>query len=118
MGPIGERFPVLGAGVAPMFGADTAIHCGHCGRPDRVRYRQKFLVQLVAAAMFPLAGLYINDFYGLLGIHYVSSFIGVPLTLLLVVFITNAVNLIDGIEWSGIGAEHGGAVGLRDIGCH
>ena len=34
-----------------------------------VRYRQKFLVQLVAAAMFPLAGLYINDFYGLLGIH-------------------------------------------------
>ena len=47
-----------------------------------VRYRQKFLVQLVAAAMFPLAGLYINDFYGLLGIHYVSSFIGVPLTLL------------------------------------
>jgi len=35
MGPIGERFPVLGAGVAPMFGADTAIHCGHCGRPDR-----------------------------------------------------------------------------------
>ena len=52
-----------------------------------VRYRQKFLVQLVAAAMFPLAGLYINDFYGLLGIHYVSSFIGVPLTLLLVVFI-------------------------------
>lgn len=63
-----------------------------------VRYRQKFLVQLVAAAMFPLAGLYINDFYGLLGIHYVSSFIGVPLTLLLVVFITNAVNLIDGID--------------------
>ena len=63
-----------------------------------VRWRQKFLVQLVAAAMFPLAGLYINDFYGLLGIHYVSSFIGVPLTLLLVVFITNAVNLIDGID--------------------
>ena len=46
-----------------------------------VRYRQKFLVQLIAASMFPLAGLYINDFYGLFGIHAVSPFIGVPLTL-------------------------------------
>ena len=87
-----------------------------------VRYRQKFLVQLVAAAMFPLAGLYINDFYGLLGISgktttkelvsrvlgerfavcatrgNLNNHIGVPLTLLLVVFITNAVNLIDGID--------------------
>ena len=52
-----------------------------------VRYRQKFLVQL-----------YINDFYGLFGIHAVSPFIGVPLTLVLVIFITNAINLIDGID--------------------
>lgn len=29
-----------------------------------VRYRQKFIVQLIAAFMFPLAGLYINDFTG------------------------------------------------------
>lgn len=63
-----------------------------------VRYRQKFLVQLIAAAMFPLAGLYINDFYGLFGLHAVSSFIGIPLTLVLVIFITNAINLIDGID--------------------
>ena len=63
-----------------------------------VRYRQKFLVQLIAASMFPLAGLYINDFYGLFGIHAVSPFIGVPLTLVLVIFITNAINLIDGID--------------------
>lgn len=63
-----------------------------------VRYRQKFLVQLIAAVMFPLAGLYINDFYGLFGIHAISSFIGIPMTLLLVVFITNAINLIDGID--------------------
>ena len=63
-----------------------------------IRYRQKFLVQLIAASMFPLAGLYINDFYGLFGIHAVSPFIGVPLTLVLVIFITNAINLIDGID--------------------
>lgn len=63
-----------------------------------VRYRQKFLVQLVAALMFPLVGLYISDFYGLFGIHAVSAFIGIPFTLVLVIFITNAINLIDGID--------------------
>ena len=45
-----------------------------------------------------MAGLYINDFYGLFGIHAVSPFIGIPLTLVLVIFITNAINLIDGID--------------------
>ncbi len=63
-----------------------------------VRYRKKFMVQIVSAALFPIAGLYINDFYGLFGIYTIPSFIGIPLTMLLVVFITNAVNLIDGID--------------------
>ncbi len=63
-----------------------------------VRYRQKFLIQVISAAMFPLAGLYINDFYGLFGIHTLTTLVGVPFTILLVVFITNAINLIDGID--------------------
>lgn len=63
-----------------------------------VRYRKKFVVQIISAALFPIAGLYINDFYGLFGIHAIPSFIGIPLTMLLVVFITNAINLIDGID--------------------
>lgn len=63
-----------------------------------VRYRQKFLVQIIAAIMFPLSGLYVNDLYGLFGIHYVPAIIGMPFTVLLVVFITNAINLIDGID--------------------
>lgn len=63
-----------------------------------VRYRQKFLVQVISAAMFPLAGLYINDLYGLFGIYVLPIFVGVPFTIILVVFITNAINLIDGID--------------------
>lgn len=63
-----------------------------------VRYRRKFLVQIVSAAMFPLAGLYINNFYGLFGIYLIPAAVGIPLTMLLVVFITNAINLIDGID--------------------
>lgn len=63
-----------------------------------IRYRNKFKIQLLASALFPLAGLYINNFYGLLGIHEVTPYIGIPLTLVLIVFITNAINLIDGID--------------------
>ena len=63
-----------------------------------VRYRQKFVVQFLSACMFPLAGLYINDFYGIFWIHQIPMFVGIPLTVLLVIFITNAINLIDGID--------------------
>lgn len=63
-----------------------------------VRYRRKFLVQVVSAAMFPLSGIYINNFYGLFGVFMVPAEVGIPLTMLLVVFITNAINLIDGID--------------------
>lgn len=63
-----------------------------------VRYRKKFLVQIISAAMFSLSGLYINNFYGLFGIYLIPAEVGIPLTMLLVVFITNAINLIDGID--------------------
>lgn len=63
-----------------------------------VRYGNKFKIQILSAALFPVAGLYINNFYGLLGIYEITPYLGMPLTVLLVVFITNAINLIDGID--------------------
>jgi len=63
-----------------------------------VRYSRKFLIQIMSALMIPLSGLYINHFYGLFGLYEIPMFLGVPLTLLLTVFITNAINLIDGID--------------------
>lgn len=63
-----------------------------------VRYRQKFVIQIISATFLPIVGLYLDSFYGLFGIHELTPFIGVPLTMLLVVFITNAINLIDGID--------------------
>lgn len=63
-----------------------------------VRYRQKFVLQIFCACLFPLSGLWINDLYGLLGIHQLPAWIGMPFTVFVVVFITNAVNLIDGID--------------------
>ncbi len=58
----------------------------------------KFFVQIVAACLLPLSGLYLNNFYGLFGVHEIPYYIGAPLTVFLVVFITNAFNLIDGID--------------------
>lgn len=63
-----------------------------------VRYRQKFVIQILCASFFPLSGLWINDFYGLFGVDALPAWFGMPFTVLLVVFVTNAINLIDGID--------------------
>jgi UDP-N-acetylmuramyl pentapeptide phosphotransferase/UDP-N-acetylglucosamine-1-phosphate transferase len=63
-----------------------------------VRYRAKFIVQTGCALMLIAGGLWINNFHGLLGIYTVPWWIGMPLTVLVVVFVTNAINLIDGID--------------------
>lgn len=58
----------------------------------------KFTIQIVAASIIPFCGLYINNLYGLFGIHEIPFWIGAPLTVFLFVFIDNAMNLIDGID--------------------
>lgn len=63
-----------------------------------VRYRQKFIIQIICATFFPIAGLWINDFYGLFGINALPYWVGMPFTIFVIVFITNAINLIDGID--------------------
>jgi len=42
--------------------------------------------------------LWINDLYGLFGIGTLSEWVGMPLTIFLVVFFINAINLMDGID--------------------
>ena len=63
-----------------------------------VQYRTKLKIQTISAILIPISGLYINDLNGLLGIHELTPYIGIPLTILLIIFITNAINLIDGID--------------------
>lgn len=60
--------------------------------------KTKFIVQIVAATLMPAAGLYINNLYGLFGINEIPFLIGAPLTVFVMVFIINAMNLIDGID--------------------
>lgn len=63
-----------------------------------LRYRSKFVVQIIAASLIPLSGLWINNLYGLFGIDELTPWLGIPFTILLTVFIVNAINLIDGID--------------------
>lgn len=60
--------------------------------------RPKFIAQILAASLMPVAGLYLNNFYGFCGIHEIPYYIGAPLTVFIIVFITNSINLIDGID--------------------
>ena len=60
--------------------------------------KTKFIVQILAASLLPLCNLYINDLYGFCGMHAVPFAIGAPLTVFIIVFINNAINLIDGID--------------------
>lgn len=60
--------------------------------------KAKFSVQIMAAGLLPLAGLYINNLYGFCGVGELPYSIGFPLTIFIIVFITNAINLIDGID--------------------
>lgn len=63
-----------------------------------LRYRSKFVVQIIAACLIPLSGLWINNMYGILGIHALTPWLGIPFTIFVIVFICNAINLIDGID--------------------
>lgn len=60
--------------------------------------RVKFVVQAVTACALPLCGLYVNNLYGFMGINEVPYWLGFPLTVFIIVFIDNAMNLIDGID--------------------
>lgn len=63
-----------------------------------VGYKRKFLVQIMAAAMLVISGVWIKSLDGLFGIYNVPAWFGMPFTMLIMVYVTNAINLIDGID--------------------
>ncbi len=63
-----------------------------------VRYKNKMVVQLLSAMIMVSGNLYINNFNGLFGIWTIPEWAGILFTIGLVMFITNAINLIDGTD--------------------
>lgn len=74
-----------------------------------IKYRAKFVAQILSALLLIAGGFTLNNLHGFLGISEMSEWAAIPLTILLTVFITNAMNLIDGID--------GLASGLSTIAC-
>ena len=63
-----------------------------------VTYKAKFMVQIACAFLFPLSGMWIHDLSGLFWIHEIPACVGIPLTVFVVVYVINGINLIDGID--------------------
>lgn len=97
-------FPRLLAGLAPA--ALLRIYVPAClvfclGIYDDLRGAGpylKFAVQAIAAAMLFAGGMRVLDLPLIFGAHSLPWFVGLPLTILWVVAVTNAFNLIDGLD--------------------
>jgi UDP-N-acetylmuramyl pentapeptide phosphotransferase/UDP-N-acetylglucosamine-1-phosphate transferase len=63
-----------------------------------VKYRAKFVVQIIAALLIVSSGMSVTDLGGFFGLHELPVWLSTPLTVVLIVLIVNAVNLIDGID--------------------
>ena len=74
-----------------------------------VRYRAKFIVQIISGIGLVMSGVWFRNFYGFLGVEGLNEFEGGLLAIVLVVFIINAINMIDGLD--------GLASGLSAVAC-
>ncbi len=74
-----------------------------------IKYRAKFVVQILCAVLLLCAGCWFTTFAGALGLTQVSPWFGLPFTMIVIVYLINAINLIDGID--------GLASGLSSIAC-
>lgn len=63
-----------------------------------VRYRAKFIVQILSGIFLIVSGFWITDLYGLFWLQSLDPWFGWLATIFLVVYVVNSVNLIDGID--------------------
>ena len=59
----------------------------------------KFFIQFAVAAYYVLStGNYVDNLYGLFGVGTLPSWLGISLSIITIVYLINAVNLIDGVD--------------------
>lgn len=74
-----------------------------------LKYRAKFVAQILSAVLIVTGGINFGNLHGLGGVYDIPFSLAVVFTIFVAVFITNAINLIDGID--------GLASGLSAIAC-
>ncbi len=98
----GVMYSALGESAIPIFFMVCAMMLIYLvGLADDligVRYRAKFVLQIIAGCLIVASGNYINDLYGFLWIGEWPSWVGWIITVVVVIFVVNAINLIDGID--------------------
>ena len=63
-----------------------------------VRYRAKFLFQIIAGVLIAISGCWIKSLYGFVGVYEWPTILGWFFSVFLVIAVVNAINLIDGID--------------------
>ncbi len=78
------------------------------------KFTTKFRVQILAALCFILGNVYFHNVYGILGVHSLPVYIAIPFSIFVIVLVTNAINLIDGIDGlaSGLSMVAAAAMGV------
>lgn len=65
--------------------------------------KAKILALFLTACLFPVSRLWIMNLQGLFGIYEVPAFIGMPLTVVVVMYIAEAIVILDDIDGMGMG---------------
>lgn len=81
-----------------MAGATVLFFVGLADDLSELSYRNKLLAQFIASVLLIYAGVGITDLCGLFGFHQINPVIGGILSILVILLLTNAYNLIDGID--------------------
>ncbi|MCM1521610.1 MAG: undecaprenyl/decaprenyl-phosphate alpha-N-acetylglucosaminyl 1-phosphate transferase [Muribaculaceae bacterium] len=79
-----------------------------------IKYRAKFVVQIICAILLICSGCWFTTMGGVLGFGQIAPWFGYPFTAVVIVFLINAINLIDGIDGlaSGLSSVAAGIYGV------
>lgn len=82
-----------------LLAGSTVLFCvGMADDLTGVGYKGKFLAQTLSAVLICYSGVEITSLDGLFGIYEIPYWVGIILTVLIIVLLANAYNLIDGID--------------------
>lgn len=82
-----------------LLAGSTVLFCvGMADDLTGVSYKGKFLAQTLSAVLICCPGVKITSLDGLFGIYEIPYWVGIILTVLIIVLLANAYNLIDGID--------------------
>lgn len=81
-----------------MGGALVVYFTGVTDDLSDIDYKVKFAAQFIAASIMAASGLWLHNLYGLYFVHAMPAAVGIPFSILLMMYITNAINMIDGID--------------------